>query len=197
MTHTSSFITDVPSVTETKSAGYGPAANVCATLDDASNTPGCGYLGDAVGNPQCPLTDLRGFYRDFLEDKRTETTVGSTFTWPSGDKLNWYELAQENGGSYLEHPPGAKSEYSNFATGYLGLLVALKGGMPFDKFCQDKIFNPLGMTNTAWFVPDQHMPAHAPANATLASPTKYYKCSAYKKQQYHHYNNCSNRNCAC
>lgn len=52
----------------------------------------------------------------------------------------------------LKHQPGSVWEYS-VSTDVLGRLVEVVSGQPFDEFLQDRIFNPLGMTDTGFSVP--------------------------------------------
>jgi len=46
--------------------------------------------------------------------------------------------------------PGTSSEYSNMGIVLAGYLVEVIGGIPFDKYCKDHIFTPLGMSKTSW-----------------------------------------------
>jgi CubicO group peptidase (beta-lactamase class C family) len=50
--------------------------------------------------------------------------------------------------------PGTAWKYS-LAHFVLGHLVGLLSGMPFDEFLQKRIFDPLGMSDTAFWVPDE------------------------------------------
>ena len=50
--------------------------------------------------------------------------------------------------------PGDLWEYS-MADDVLGYLVEVVSGMPLDKFFRDRIFQPLGMKDTAFFLPDE------------------------------------------
>lgn len=52
----------------------------------------------------------------------------------------------------LYFEPGAEWRYS-YATDVLGHLVAVVSGMPFADFLQQRLFGPLGMTRTGFFVP--------------------------------------------
>src|SRR5262249_9304440 len=61
------------------------------------------------------------------------------------------------GGAYYDpienfdaNPPGTKSEYSNMGIVLAGYLVEVISGVPFDQYCRDNIFTPLGMTKTSW-----------------------------------------------
>ncbi len=133
VTHRSSLRPNIPSV-----GGY-----------EASYGPSGGYTeGTARGNPSCPLKDVVGFYRDFMIDKPTQTSVGS------GLNVDWYKIASKSGGSWKKFKPGSKSLYSNFAVGYIAALIEHLSGKPFQDFCRDELFKPLGMDNTAWLRED-------------------------------------------
>jgi CubicO group peptidase (beta-lactamase class C family) len=54
----------------------------------------------------------------------------------------------------LAHQPGRHWRYS-MATDVIGYLVGLLADMPFDTFLAEKIFNPLGMADTAFYVPGE------------------------------------------
>lgn len=52
----------------------------------------------------------------------------------------------------LVHPPGTKFLYG-VSTDVLGQIVAVVSGKPFEVFLREEIFEPLGMPDTAFFVP--------------------------------------------
>ncbi len=52
----------------------------------------------------------------------------------------------------LVHQPGAGWMY-NTGADVLGVLVARASGRPFEEFLRDRIFDPLGMKDTGFFVP--------------------------------------------
>jgi CubicO group peptidase (beta-lactamase class C family) len=52
----------------------------------------------------------------------------------------------------LEFSPGEAWNYS-VSTDVVGYLVEIISGKPFEQFLQERIFNPLGMTDTGFFVP--------------------------------------------
>ena len=58
--------------------------------------------------------------------------------------------------------PGDVWEYS-LADDVLGYLVEVVSGMPLDKFCEERIFRPLGMKDTEFFVRDDQLPRLATA----------------------------------
>jgi CubicO group peptidase (beta-lactamase class C family) len=54
----------------------------------------------------------------------------------------------------LHHNPGEKFTYSE-GLDVLGLLVEIASGMPFDKFLKTRLFDPLGMNDTWFYLPDE------------------------------------------
>jgi CubicO group peptidase (beta-lactamase class C family) len=54
----------------------------------------------------------------------------------------------------LHHNPGEKFTYSE-GLDVLGLLVEIVSGMPFDKFLKTRLFDPLGMSDTWFYLPDE------------------------------------------
>ena len=54
----------------------------------------------------------------------------------------------------LLYQPGTKWHYS-VSVDVLGYFVEVISGKPFDKFLEERIFNPLGMKDTAFFVPEE------------------------------------------
>jgi CubicO group peptidase (beta-lactamase class C family) len=63
----------------------------------------------------------------------------------------------EPGGVYYDSdenfqggPPGTIYDYSNMGFVLIGYLVETIAGMPFDRYCDESIFKPLGMQETSW-----------------------------------------------
>ena len=69
----------------------------------------------------------------------------------------------------LAHHPGSKWFYS-ISQDVLGRLVEVLSGQPFDKFLDERIFVPLGMTDTAFYVPKRN--ADRLAASYRASPER-------------------------
>ena len=67
----------------------------------------------------------------------------------------------------LLHQPGDKWRYSNAAT-ILGRLIETVSGQQFDQFLRDRLFSPLDMTDTSFFVPE----SKSGRLATLYSPSR-------------------------
>ena len=69
---------------------------------------------------------------------RTEGTVG--------------EMVEKLAKLPLMHNPGEKWSYG-LSTDVLGRLIEVASGMPFDEFLRDRLFRPLGMSDTHFFLP--------------------------------------------
>ncbi len=57
-----------------------------------------------------------------------------------------------DGSNFGDWAPGDKDKYSNVAFGLLGLIVEKVAKQPFNEYCTENIFKPLGMKNTGWFL---------------------------------------------
>jgi len=56
----------------------------------------------------------------------------------------------DEGKNFAPEGPGKIAEYSNMGIVLAGYLVEVISGVPFDQFCKDHIFMPLGMPKTSW-----------------------------------------------
>lgn len=54
----------------------------------------------------------------------------------------------------LEFDPGTKWQYSNTGIATLGHIIEAASGKPFDQFMRERIFDPLGMKDTHFFLPE-------------------------------------------
>jgi CubicO group peptidase (beta-lactamase class C family) len=61
------------------------------------------------------------------------------------------------------HPwaPGEKGEYNNVAFGLLAYLVEVISGLSFSEYCRQRVFQPLGMNETSWYLADINIAHHA------------------------------------
>lgn len=57
----------------------------------------------------------------------------------------------------LHGQPGEQFQYG-FSTDVLGRLVEIVSGMPLDRFFEERIFRPLKMTDTGFFLPPEKLP---------------------------------------
>jgi len=55
----------------------------------------------------------------------------------------------------LESNPGLTWRYSNAGIATLGRIIEVISGQPFEKFMQERIFEPLGMKDTYYFLPPE------------------------------------------
>ena len=99
-------------------------------------------------------------------------TSGLTYTWNAdlgqiykdahvADGLSPYDgtigdSVKRLAGLPLLFNPGARFEYS-LGVDVLGYLVEVISGMPFDQFLRTRIFEPLGMHDTFFYVPDDKL----------------------------------------
>jgi CubicO group peptidase (beta-lactamase class C family) len=70
------------------------------------------------------------------------------------------EVVERAAGLPLLAQPGAAWNYS-IATDVLGHLVAVHSGMPFERFLQERVLDPLGMEDTAFHVAPANLPRFA------------------------------------
>lgn len=86
----------------------------------------------------------RPFYREI---ERTERHGRPNFLATSGAKHYVYERIHREKPEYV---PGTKSVYSDLDFILLGELIELLSQLSLDRFCQERIFRPLGMRSTAF-----------------------------------------------
>ncbi len=121
------------------------------------------YLPDLAGRDVVTEIDAEaGVYR--TEPARSEITVRQLLTHTSGLAYNFanptmqamIDISGER--NLMNLPlvahPGTAWNYSG-STGVLGNLVAEVSGVPLDEFLRSRIFEPLGMVDTAYSVPDE------------------------------------------
>ena len=83
------------------------------------------------------------------------TAVDKLYRKAGLDRLhecNLQELVERLGKIPLLYQPGTKWHYS-IAADVLGRLIEVASGQPFDCFLAERIFQPLGMTDTGFYVP--------------------------------------------
>jgi CubicO group peptidase (beta-lactamase class C family) len=78
--------------------------------------------------------------------------LGSNYS-ADGNFLSWRP-------GTLEIPEGSYA-YSNLGFGLLGGIVELVAKQPFAEYCQRRIFDPLGMNDTGWYLTDIEVGNHA------------------------------------
>lgn len=63
------------------------------------------------------------------------------------------DVVKKLGALPLHHNPGERYTYS-IGIDVLGYLVEVLSGMPFDQFLKERLFDPLGMNDTYFYLPD-------------------------------------------
>jgi CubicO group peptidase (beta-lactamase class C family) len=89
---------------------------------------------------------------------------------PLGDFLKNYLTSDGSNykaeDNFLKDNPGARYAYSNTGFGLIGYLAECISGMPFDRYCKEAIFTPIGMSHTAWKFSDVDMNLMAVPNGS-------------------------------
>ena len=121
---------------------------------------GMGETGMRLADQQQPvtirhlLTHTSGLSYGFHQDSPVEEMYREADITPPDGTLQ--EMVEKLGRLPLVTQPGTKWRYS-FATDVLGYLVEVISGKPFDQFLQDGILDPLGMSDTSFFAPEEKL----------------------------------------
>ena len=73
---------------------------------------------------------------------------------PTHDLLSLRDAVNSHAMSPLKFDPDSSYEYSNAGINTAGRIIEVVSGMPYEKFMEERLFKPLGMTDTT-FVPTQ------------------------------------------
>jgi CubicO group peptidase (beta-lactamase class C family) len=136
-------------------------------LDDDIND----YLAFSIRNPSHPdvaitFAQLLSHYSSIADG----SSYGRAYQCGESDisLQEWIEGYFLPGGTYHDATenfhawaPGEQFEYNNVAFAVLAYLVQVITGRPFDDYCREELFAPLGMTNTSWFVANIDKTRHA------------------------------------
>ena len=88
------------------------------------------------------------------------------------------EMVDDLGGIPLQHHPGEKWHYS-VAVDVQGALIERLSGIPLDRFLKERIFEPLGMSDTFFEVPASKLDRFA-ANYRYNSAEKIENCLIHR-----------------
>jgi CubicO group peptidase (beta-lactamase class C family) len=120
-------------------------------LDDDVNA----YLPFSLRNPRYP--DVPITFRMLLahHSSITNETAAYPFMYENHPYSYIKELLVPGGEAYHEgfwgtSPPGHGGNYSNMGFIILGYLLEILSGQSLEQYCQDHIFQPLGMHNTSF-----------------------------------------------
>ncbi len=114
-----------------------PAKRNVTVADLFNMTAGLSYPGGM---------DAEAAYAKLFSDDQEEMKRGGGLTT--------VELANEIGKLPLAFDPGSAYKYSTCAD-VLGAVVELVDGRPFGRFLKEELFDPLGMKDTAFYVPTE------------------------------------------
>ena len=124
--------------------------------DDIDN-----FLPFNVNHPDYPLTPIT--FKMLLSHTSGIKDNWSVMPYYDGDpeiELNNYlsqyltpggELYNDSS-NFTNSMPGTNYNYSNIGAALIGLLVEEISNQPFNQFCNNNIFAPLGMDNAFWFL---------------------------------------------
>lgn len=99
-------------------------------------------LTHTAGLPNTYVGFMTGEYNKLAAQRRPEDTVG--------------DFVKKLAKLPLDFEPGTQWAYGP-ATDVVGYLVEVISGMPLDRYIAEKIFTPLGMTDTAFYQPDEKL----------------------------------------
>ncbi len=92
-----------------------------------------------------------------IEDLMMHTSglVSDTSTNDGREPATLAELAAQGAKTQLLFEPGTHWNYSNVGYNILGRIIEVVSKQPYDVFLQQRIFQPLGMKDTYFFVPEE------------------------------------------
>lgn len=106
------------------------------------------------------LTHTSGLAYSFTAEGPLKEALEKSGVRGANEKIGSDEAMKILGELPLAYEPGTRWHYS-LSTDVLGVLVARVSGMPFAEFLRQRIFDPLGMEDTAFWVPEAKLPRFA------------------------------------
>ena len=132
------------------------------------------YLPEFKGQQVDISTDLKAPRHPILVREVLSHTSGLPFKTdieePTLDVLSLETRAKSYAKAPLLFEPGTKSKYANAGINTAGRIVEVVSGMSFEKFLDERIFKPLGMTDTTFY----------PSKSQIERLAKSYKPNATK-----------------
>jgi CubicO group peptidase (beta-lactamase class C family) len=87
----------------------------------------------------------------------SSTPLGKTYNaLPITTHSSLADAVRAIAGAPLYFQPGTGWRYS-YADDVLGRLVEVVSGMPFERFLEERLFEPLGMTHTGFYIPESDL----------------------------------------
>lgn len=137
-----------------------PVSGFIPELSDLKVYAGMGETGMRLVDQERPitirhlLTHTAGLSNGVFEDSPVEDMYRKAFPRPYDTDLEGW--VARLGELPLVYQPGAGWRYS-VATDVLGRLVEVVSGQTFDRFLRERIFEPLGMPDTGFHVPEESL----------------------------------------
>jgi len=94
------------------------------------------------------------------------------------DKITVEENIKKLGRLPIHHNPGEKFTYGE-GLDILGYLIEIVSGMPFDKFLKTRLFEPLGMNDTWFYLPEEKAPRLVPVQEPKDGSWTRFKSSQF------------------
>jgi CubicO group peptidase (beta-lactamase class C family) len=129
------------------------------------------YLSFPVRNPNHPSAKIT--FRHLLTH-RSSIRDGSNYAYayacgdPGVSLAEWIEGYLNPGGVYYDASenfhrwaPEGGWEYCNVSYGLIALLVEVISRVPFGEYCRNRIFEPLGIDQTSWYLADIDTSQHS------------------------------------
>ena len=150
-------------------------------LDTDINT----YLPFSVRNPNFPekiitirmLLNHTSSISDDQLNKYNFYCFGYDCTEPLGNFVdNFFSTGKEyySSDSFFNYTPGEKGNYTNLGYTLLGYIVEKTANQPFDEYCKQNIFLPLGMSKTEWRIKNTPFDEWAVPYSVTNTPTMPY-----------------------
>jgi CubicO group peptidase (beta-lactamase class C family) len=117
-------------------------------------------------NHSAGLAPWKPFYVDILKAERA-----GRINFVASRAANHYVLEQIHHDKPAS-PPGAQAVYSDLGYMILGEIIETIAGSTLDRFCQDKIFKPLGLRSTAFVDLTQIRTKRLQPVAEMIAPTE-------------------------
>jgi CubicO group peptidase (beta-lactamase class C family) len=102
------------------------------------------------------LTHTSGLAYTFTAGEPLAKALSENGLLGSSSDLGPDEWMERLGSLPLAYQPGSRWHYS-LSTDVLGVVVERASGMPFAEFLQTRLFEPLGMPDTAFYVPPEKL----------------------------------------
>lgn len=157
-------------------------------LDADINT----YMPFAVRNPLYPSNPITCrqllTHTSSIQDAHYNSVSENFYYYNQDPAMNLADfcraLFQPSGTYYDERSfattaPGSLYSYSNLAYALLGYVIERAVGQPFDEYTEQRIFAPLGMSETSWWLSDLDTATLAMPYSTDGVPQQHYTFADY------------------